>query len=107
MLAGIWTEVLEVTQVGIHNKFFDLGGHSLLLFKVQSKLAKLFDQKISMVELFEHPTIHTLAQHLTVQIKPTIQNRADKRRIRQISTLDITIIGLSARFPGATTLDEF
>jgi acyl transferase domain-containing protein/thioesterase domain-containing protein len=107
LLAGIWAEVLGVKRVWIHNNFFDLGGHSLLLFRVQSKLAKLFDQNISMVELFEYPTIHTLAQHLTGPIKPTIQNRANKRRIRQTSTSDIAIIGLSARFPGAGNIEEF
>jgi amino acid adenylation domain-containing protein len=107
LLAGIWAEVLGVKRVGIHNNFFDLGGHSLLLFRVQSKLAKLFDQNISMVELFEYPTIHTLAQHLTGPIKPTIQNQANKRRTRQTSTSDIAIIGLSARFPGAGNIEEF
>jgi amino acid adenylation domain-containing protein len=87
LLADIWANVLGVEQVGIHNNFFDLGGHSLLLIRVHRKLSAFFDQKISMVELFEYPTIHTLAQHLTLkQTKQTTQNRADNRRTRQTST---------------------
>jgi len=86
LLADIWADVLGVERVGIHNNFFDLGGYSLLIIRVQAKLSECFDQKISMVELFEHPTIHTLAQHLMKQTKQTTQNRADNRRIRQTST---------------------
>jgi len=73
-------------QVGIHNNFFDQGGHSLLLIRVQTKLAELFDRQISIVELFEYPTIHALAQHLALEpTQPTTQNRADNRRTRQTS----------------------
>jgi amino acid adenylation domain-containing protein/non-ribosomal peptide synthase protein (TIGR01720 family) len=108
LLAGIWAEVLGLERVGIHNNFFDLGGHSLLLIRVQAKLSALFDQKISVVELFEYPTIHSLAQHLSKkQIQPSIQNRADNRRAGQPSSSDIAIIGMSGRFPGAATIDEF
>ena len=54
--------------------------------RVQTKLAELFDRQISMVELFEYPTIHTLAQHLTLKpTQQTTQNRADNRRTRQTS----------------------
>jgi amino acid adenylation domain-containing protein len=108
LLAGIWAEVLGLERVGIHNNFFDLGGHSLLLIRVQAKLSALFDQKISVVELFEYPTIHSLAQPLSKkQIQPSIQNRADNRRAGQPSSSDIAIIGMSGRFPGAATIDEF
>ncbi len=86
-LTTIWSELLEVEQVGIHNNFFDLGGHSLLLIKMQTKVSKLFNRKISMIELFEHPTIHTLAKHLASKhIKQPTPNRADNRRNQQTST---------------------
>jgi hypothetical protein len=86
LLADIWTEVLGIPRVGIHNNFFDLGGHSLLLLRVQAKLTEFLDQKISMVELFEHPTIHALGQHLTQKqsSKPIqkVSNQGDKPRRR-------------------------
>ncbi|MCP4370688.1 MAG: non-ribosomal peptide synthetase, partial [Deltaproteobacteria bacterium] len=87
LLADIWANVLGIERVGIHNNFFDLGGNSLLLVRVYAKLSELFEQKISMTALFEHPTISSLARHLT--LKPagkTKQNRTDKRRRRQAST---------------------
>jgi amino acid adenylation domain-containing protein len=87
LLATIWAEVLGVNPIGIHNNFFELGGNSLLIIRIQYKLSELFDQKISVVELFEYPTIYTLAQHLTWKpAKLTTPNRADNRRLRQAST---------------------
>ena len=85
-IATVWQEVLHVDKVGIYDNFFDLGGHSLLIIQVQAKLQKAFAKQISVVELFEHPTIHALAQHFTLkQTKQITQNRADNRRTRQTS----------------------
>ncbi|RKZ52372.1 MAG: non-ribosomal peptide synthetase, partial [Candidatus Parabeggiatoa sp. nov. 3] len=85
-IATVWQEVLHVDKVGIYDNFFDLGGHSLLIIQIQAKLQKAFAKQISVVELFEHPTIHALAQHFTLkQTKQITQNRADNRRTRQTS----------------------
>ncbi|NJO16203.1 MAG: non-ribosomal peptide synthase/polyketide synthase [Thioploca sp.] len=84
LLANIWAEILGIKQVGIHNNFFDLGGNSMLIIRMQHKLSEFFDQKISVVELFEHPTIYRLAQHLTLkQTKPATQ-RTDNRHTYQM-----------------------
>jgi acyl carrier protein len=64
-LAAIWQEALHLDKVGIHDNFFDLGGHSILLIRVQSRLEELLKQNVAMIELFEYPTISTLARHLT------------------------------------------
>ncbi|WP_344470664.1 AMP-binding enzyme, partial [Nakamurella flavida] len=34
LLAKIWSEVLGVDQIGVHDRFFDLGGHSILMIQV-------------------------------------------------------------------------
>ena len=65
MLAGIWAEVLNVEQVGIHDNFFDLGGHSLLMIRVFRKLQGIIDQDISMITLFQYPTIGSLSNYLS------------------------------------------
>ncbi|NBD17971.1 MAG: amino acid adenylation domain-containing protein [Cyanobacteria bacterium] len=69
-IAAIWQEVLGVEQVGIHDNFFDLGGHSLLVVQVREKLHERLQQNLSVVDLFEHPTIHALATYCT-QSSPT------------------------------------
>ncbi|MFL6256007.1 MAG: non-ribosomal peptide synthetase, partial [Pyrinomonadaceae bacterium] len=63
-VARIWQEVLGVERVGAHDNFFDLGGHSLLMVQVHSRLRETFRKEIAMVELFRHPTVGTLARHL-------------------------------------------
>ncbi|MDC0683710.1 non-ribosomal peptide synthetase [Sorangium atrum] len=64
-LAAIWREVLSVPQVGIHDNFFDLGGHSLLLAKVHSRLRDTVDRDLRLLVLFQHPTIASLAAALS------------------------------------------
>jgi len=45
-LLRIWEEVLGQRPVGVQDNFFDLGGHSLLITEIQSKLIKQFDKKV-------------------------------------------------------------
>jgi hypothetical protein len=64
LLASIWAGVLGVERVGVHDSFFDLGGHSLLLPQVQRRVSEAFQTRLPMVELFRHPTVAALAEHL-------------------------------------------
>ncbi|MBD2298139.1 non-ribosomal peptide synthetase [Nostoc sp. FACHB-190] len=64
-IAKLWQEVLNLDQVGIHDNFFDLGGHSLLMLKINNQLRTMLQQDISVVTLFQHPTIYSLAQYLS------------------------------------------
>ncbi len=69
-LARIWAEVLHIERVGRHDNFFELGGHSLLAVKVVS-LLKQANLEISVVDLFQNPTIHQLALYV-IQDKPLL-----------------------------------
>jgi aryl carrier-like protein len=64
-IAAIWKEVLGVRQVSVHDNFFDLGGHSILMAQVFEQLRQTVRENITMVEFFEHPTISALARHLS------------------------------------------
>jgi amino acid adenylation domain-containing protein/non-ribosomal peptide synthase protein (TIGR01720 family) len=66
-IAGVWQEVLRLESVGIFDNFFDLGGHSLLMIQVHDKLREVFKFEVSMVELFEYPSVVSLAEHLSRQ----------------------------------------
>ncbi|NMF67488.1 phosphopantetheine-binding protein, partial [Brasilonema octagenarum] len=68
-IAIIWQEVLQIKKVGIHHNFFDLGGHSLLMVQVHSKLYQTLNRDISIVEMFQYPTISTLAKHFSQQLE--------------------------------------
>jgi FkbM family methyltransferase len=64
IVSEIWREALHLDQVGVNDNFFDLGGNSLLLVKVHSKLQEAFSKKISMVEMFRSATVVSLASYL-------------------------------------------
>jgi acyl carrier protein len=64
MIAGIWSEVLGLEQVGTQDNFFDLGGHSLRLLQVHLKLRQALGRDVPLFELFQYPTVSTLAAHL-------------------------------------------
>ena len=61
LLAGIWAQVLGITQVGTTDSFFDLGGHSLLATQVISRIRVVFGAEIPLADLFDHPTVQALA----------------------------------------------
>jgi len=63
-IAAIWADVLGVDQVGVHDNFFDLGGHSLLLAKVMPRIQETITKELTMLNLFEYPTISELAAYL-------------------------------------------
>jgi amino acid adenylation domain-containing protein len=66
-IAEIWAELLGYQQVGIFDSFFDLGGHSLMLPKMLRKLRQAFAADLSIVHLFQYPTIASLTEFLFPQ----------------------------------------
>ncbi|KST65996.1 non-ribosomal peptide synthetase [Mastigocoleus testarum] len=64
LLAGIWSQVLGISQVGINDNFFEIGGHSLLATQVISRIRKTCAVDISLQRLFEFPTIAQLAKDI-------------------------------------------
>ncbi|MBD2677466.1 MULTISPECIES: non-ribosomal peptide synthetase [Nostoc] len=67
-IGKIWQEVLHLEKVGIHDNFFDLGGHSLLMLQINHKLRAILQRDISVVTMFQNPTIHSLAEYLSQTI---------------------------------------
>ena len=64
-LAAIWADVLSLAQVGIHDGFFDLGGHSLAATRVVSQVIKQFQLELPLQSLFESTTVATMAAVIT------------------------------------------
>jgi amino acid adenylation domain-containing protein len=60
-VAQIWSEVLGVETIGAQDNFFDLGGHSLLVMQVVSRMRKAFRRELPIRWLFESPTVAELA----------------------------------------------
>ncbi|MBP7568878.1 MAG: amino acid adenylation domain-containing protein [Acidobacteria bacterium] len=50
-LAEIWRDALKLERVGLHDNFFDLGGHSLLSMQVLARMERQFGTRISPREM--------------------------------------------------------
>ncbi len=64
-IARVWQEVLGVERVSVHDNYFDLGGHSLLMVEVHEKLRPVVPRPITIVELFQYPTVRALYKFLS------------------------------------------
>lgn len=74
-IARIFAEVLNCQQVSVEDDFFDLGGHSLLATKLMGQLLATFEVSLSIVDLFQSPTVAGLAEriaHLQADITPSL-----------------------------------
>ncbi len=57
ILAALWADLLHLDRVGIHDNFFDLGGHSLTAVRLVSEIEKRFGKRLPLWSLFDHGTI--------------------------------------------------
>jgi len=74
--------VLGVESVGAHDRFFDLGGHSLLLVRVQARLREAFGQPMPITHLFRYLTVSALAAALDAPAPEPAAATADEARVR-------------------------
>jgi non-ribosomal peptide synthetase component F len=79
VVSGIWQEVLGLSRIGIHDKFFELGGDSLKLLRTYLLLNELYPDALTVADLFKHSTIEFVSSHLdstymnTQAAEPAIQ----------------------------------
>ena len=86
-IVNVWQELLGIENLGIHDNFFDLGGNSLIGLKVIGRLKKELGITLSVVTLFEGPTVSALAKTISENgNQPTYEksrSRGDRRRERR------------------------
>jgi acyl carrier protein len=63
-LSELWAEVLHLERVGIHDNFFALGGHSLLLAQLIGRIRETLHVELPLRAMFSGPTIAELTQQL-------------------------------------------
>jgi amino acid adenylation domain-containing protein len=63
-LVRIWSAVLGVDQISIYSNYFDLGGHSLSIIKMNKMINDHFKCNISIASIFRLPNIHALADYI-------------------------------------------
>jgi hypothetical protein len=82
----IWREVLSLQRVGLHDNFFDLGGHSLLLVKLQGALKREFSRDVALVDLFQRTTVSAQAERMSATgVVSDALKRAQARAVKQVN----------------------
>jgi len=72
-LLAMWEEVLGVERIGVRHNFFQLGGHSLLIPILLSRIERTLGKKLSPASIFQAPTIEQLAVRLTQHDRQLVQ----------------------------------
>jgi amino acid adenylation domain-containing protein len=80
MLADLWKTALRQDKVSVNDNFFDLGADSLMLTTVHRRLQTELKREIPITELFQFPTIHSLAERLGANREET--GLSDKTQAR-------------------------
>lgn len=75
-LVEMWQSLLDVEQIGVHENFFDRGGHSLIAVRLFAQIRELTGDNLPLSTLFESPTIEQLAQVLSPLPEPEVADDA-------------------------------
>ncbi|MDP9360611.1 MAG: amino acid adenylation domain-containing protein [Acidobacteriota bacterium] len=107
-LVRLVREVLNVSDIPTEKNFFDLGANSLHLVRLHARIQRELGIEIPVIDMFQHPNIAYLAQHLSRGAEaPSAPARRVRKRARDATSSSIAIVGMSCRFPGASNIDEF
>ncbi|WP_230598529.1 non-ribosomal peptide synthetase, partial [Xanthomonas albilineans] len=84
-IATIWSDLLGLENIGRHDNFFALGGHSLLTVRVASCLRQQLDIEIGVADLFAHATLQQLAARVasssSAVLPPIVPLEPDASRV--------------------------
>lgn len=111
IIEKIWIEVLQTDHIDLDDNFFDIGGHSLLITKVHKMLRDVIQKNVSVMDLFQYPTIRFLSEYIDGTDEASRQRKDEsnvsvKRKNGQRDQ-EIAVIGMAGHFPGAKNTDEF
>ncbi|MEU0787275.1 amino acid adenylation domain-containing protein [Streptomyces sp. NPDC006173] len=105
---GAWRELLGERTFGLDDNFFDVGGHSLLLVRLQAALRRATGTKPAIADLLRHGTVRSQTRLLGGEDTPS-RPAAAATAVRRATADDdaIAVVGMAARFAGAADLPSF
>ncbi|KAK4447373.1 hypothetical protein QBC34DRAFT_382330 [Podospora aff. communis PSN243] len=108
VVLDIWKAVLGHDNISIEDSFFDVGGDSVRLIRVQKKIKESLGVLVSVPHLFEHFTIRRLAAHIQGTASEEMKIIQSMARLNPGASDGIAIVGMACRLPGnITTPEEF
>jgi NAD(P)-dependent dehydrogenase (short-subunit alcohol dehydrogenase family) len=83
-VAGIWCEVFGHQQIGIHQEFAALGGHSLIAMQIVARVRSFYQIDLSLRDFFAAPTIARLSAEVEGRILREVENLSDEEAGRLV-----------------------
>ncbi|KQS32326.1 type I polyketide synthase [Pedobacter sp. Leaf194] len=103
-IENVFKSIFGYDSIGLEDNFFEIGGNSLLAQKAVAAIKSSLGYNIPVTKLYQFPTISGIVNSLE---KTTTRRNYGNVDDFSSSSKDIAVIGMSARFPGANTIEEF
>ncbi len=104
-LLKIWEEQLQISYLGVEDNFFSMGGTSIMVQRLVTKIKNRLNIEIPVTKIYQFPSISELSLHINLNSDSEESEELDKETNSNVSR-DIAIIGMSGRFPGASSIQE-
>ncbi|MBE9069079.1 amino acid adenylation domain-containing protein [Leptolyngbya cf. ectocarpi LEGE 11479] len=99
-LAEIWSDVLDISPIGVNDSFFELGGDSLRLMQLVAQIERSFEGTLSFTDFFKQPTISALYRQLRHQQQSsTVTEWMPLSQLRAEASLDLDSPSVSLHWP--------
>ncbi|MGW8193703.1 MAG: SDR family NAD(P)-dependent oxidoreductase [Desulforhopalus sp.] len=106
-----WEEILKIRATDLEDNFFDMGGHSLLAIKACDKLSTALGVEVSVIDIYENPTVQSLADFISSKREDAglafSDNLVENQTVPAGGSTEVAVVGIAARFPGAGSVREF
>jgi acyl transferase domain-containing protein/acyl carrier protein len=76
-ITEIWTDILGITEIGIHDNLFELGGDSLMGVQMLSKVRSLYEVDLPPASFFKEPTVLGLTQLVTTLLVQALEQEVN------------------------------
>ena len=74
-MAGLWGEILGVEDIGAEDRFFEIGGHSLLAVEMISRVEREFRTSVPLATIFSYPSLEEFTRRVTVGVGHSVSDR--------------------------------
>ncbi|MCP5047212.1 MAG: amino acid adenylation domain-containing protein [bacterium] len=103
-MVKIWQDVLDVEQVGITNKYFDIGGDSIKAIKLLSSINKTLNTSLMIVDLFTHESIEKLSERVNQVEIIAVDNKLTEAA-EEVEALRVKVLSEN-NFPGYEGIED-
>ncbi len=86
-IAAIWRGLLGIEEIGLHDNFFSLGGHSLMAVRLTFRIRSEFEVDFSLMDLFDAPTVAQIGEAILEKYASAIDPEELENMLREIQSL--------------------